>query len=64
MKVSINILFWILTIQAKTESEIISTAYETISYVNDTAKLSCIIKNKDRQHVSQIQCVNIYVFMK
>ena len=36
---------------ANTEAEIISTQNEIITYVNHTAKLSCIIQNKNRQHV-------------
>ncbi|CAF1670932.1 unnamed protein product [Adineta ricciae] len=37
---------------ANTEAEIISTQNEIITYVNHTAKLSCIIQNKNRQHVT------------
>ncbi|CAF3579330.1 unnamed protein product [Adineta steineri] len=37
---------------ADSEAEIISTQDEIITYVNHTAKLSCIIQNKNRQHVT------------
>jgi hypothetical protein len=38
---------------ASSEAEIISTQDEIITYVNHTAKLSCIIQNKNRHHVRQ-----------
>lgn len=38
---------------ASTEAEIISTQDEIITYVNHTAKLSCIVQNKNREHVSK-----------
>ncbi|UJR33719.1 hypothetical protein I4U23_021148 [Adineta vaga] len=37
---------------ASTEAEIVSTQDEIITYVNHTAKLSCIIQNKNRHHVT------------
>jgi len=37
---------------ANSEAEIISTQDEIITYVNHTAKLSCIIQNKNREHVT------------
>ena len=37
---------------ASTEAEIVSTQDEIITYVNHTAKLSCIVKNKNRHHVN------------
>jgi hypothetical protein len=39
------------SVNAYTDPEIISTQDEIITYVNHTAKLSCIIQNRNRQHV-------------
>ena len=38
---------------ANSEAEIISTQDEILTYVNHTAKLACIIQNKNRHHVSR-----------
>ncbi len=46
-------LFLVNGISTNTDPEIISTQDEIITYVNHTAKLSCIIQNRNRQHVSQ-----------
>ncbi|CAF0753489.1 unnamed protein product [Rotaria sordida] len=45
---------------ASTEAEIISTQDEIITYINHTAKLSCIIQNKNRHHItwSRITFIN------
>ncbi|CAF3321132.1 unnamed protein product [Rotaria sp. Silwood1] len=45
---------------ANTEAEIISTQDEIITYINHTAKLSCIIQNKNRHHItwSRITFIN------
>lgn len=40
---------------SKTEAEIISTQDEIITYLNHTARLSCIVQNKNRHHVNQCQ---------
>ncbi|CAF1628005.1 unnamed protein product [Adineta ricciae] len=47
-------------ISANTEPEIVSTENEIITYTNHTAKLSCIIRNRNRQHVtwSRVTYVN------
>lgn len=37
---------------ANSEAEIISTQDEILTYVNHTAKLACIIQNKNRHHVT------------
>ncbi|CAF2329918.1 unnamed protein product [Rotaria sp. Silwood2] len=37
---------------AGTEAEIISTQDEIITYINHTAKLSCIVQNKNRHHIT------------
>ncbi|UJR13559.1 hypothetical protein I4U23_000573 [Adineta vaga] len=39
-------------ISAHIEPEIVSTENEIITYVNHTAKLSCTIRNRNRQHVT------------
>jgi hypothetical protein len=38
------------------EPEIITTQDEVITYVNHTAKLSCLIQNRNRQHVGKMIC--------
>ena len=38
---------------AQSNPEIISTQNEVITYLNHTAKLSCIIQNKNRHHVTR-----------
>ncbi|CAF1198450.1 unnamed protein product [Adineta steineri] len=47
-------------ISANIEPEIISTQDEIITYINHTAKLSCIIQNRNRQHVtwSRVNFIN------
>ncbi|CAF1227382.1 unnamed protein product [Adineta steineri] len=47
-------------ISANIEPEIISTQDEIITYINHTAKLSCIIQNRNRQHVtwSRVNIIN------
>jgi len=44
-------IFLVNGISANTDPEIISTQDEIITYVNHTAKLSCIIQNRIREHV-------------
>ncbi|CAF1077506.1 unnamed protein product [Rotaria sp. Silwood1] len=39
-------------ISSNNEPEIISTQNEILTYVNHTAKLSCIIQNRNRRHVT------------
>lgn len=48
----VNLDFLVHTLSAYTDPEIISTQDEIITYVNHTAKLSCIIQHRNRQHVS------------
>jgi hypothetical protein len=48
-----SFLFLVDGTLASTEAEIISTQDEIITYVNHTAKLSCIVQNKNHEHVSK-----------
>ncbi|CAF3611424.1 unnamed protein product, partial [Rotaria sp. Silwood2] len=47
-------------ISSNIEPEIISTQNEIITYVNHTAKLSCIIENRNQRHVtwSRVNFIN------
>ena len=40
---------------ATSDAKIISTQDEITTYVNHTARLSCIIENKGRNHVNNIE---------
>jgi hypothetical protein len=47
-------------ISTKSDPEIVSTQHEVIAYVNHTAKLSCLIQNRNQQHVtwSRVHFIN------
>ncbi|CAF0839840.1 unnamed protein product [Rotaria sordida] len=53
-KIFVCLLFFIININrisANSEPKIISTQNEIIAYVNHTAKLSCIIQNRNQRHI-------------
>jgi len=60
----LSCVFFVYSVDSGTstsfEPEIISTQDEVIAYINHTAKLSCIIQNKNRHHVtwSRINMIN------
>jgi len=51
MKKSYGNIFLVNGLSVNTDPEIISTQDEIITYINHTAKLSCIIQNRIRQRV-------------
>jgi len=51
MKKSYGNIFLVNGLSVNTDPEIISTQDEIITYINHTAKLSCIIQNRMRQRV-------------